>query len=234
MTDNQGHFTRKDIIESCQNAADTDQRLATAHEELHTGICFAENYDNSVTVFGSARFTPDHPYYIHARNLTGRISQELGYAVVTGGGPGIMEAANRGAFETKGDSLGMTIQLPHEQSTNPYVSDEISFHYFFTRKVSLTYSAEAYIYFPGGFGTLDEFFEILTLVQTGKIEPVPIVLYGSEFWQPLDAFIKNTLAEKFETISKSDRDLYYITDNPDEVIQIIKDAPTRESITAAS
>jgi len=116
------------------------------------------------------------------------VVKELSYPIFTGGGPGIMEGANRGALEAGGKSFGLTIELPHEQSTNPYLTKHLDFYYFFSRKVCMTFSAEAFIFFPGGVGTLDEFFEILTLVQTGKIEKLPIVLVGVEFWSKLDEF----------------------------------------------
>ena len=146
--------------------------------------------------------------------------------VVTGGGPGIMEAANKGAFEAKGKSLGLTIKLPQEQTTNPYITNEVSFNYFFSRKVCLSFSAEAYLFFPGGFGTLDELFEILTLVQTRKIEKVPIILVGNDYWTALDAFIKEHLLSK-EMIDSEDITLYSISENEDEIIEIIRNAPVR-------
>ena len=140
-----------------------------------------------------------------------------------------MEAANRGAIDSnkKEHSLGICIKLPNEQITNPYITDSINFKFFFTRKVILTFSAEAYIYFPGGFGTLDEFFEIVTLIQTNKIERVPIVLVGNEYWKPLDEFIKKMLCDKYSTINKEDMDLYTITEDEDEILEIVKKAPLR-------
>jgi uncharacterized protein (TIGR00730 family) len=139
-----------------------------------------------------------------------------------------MEAGNRGAYEEGKPSLGLTINLPMEQTTNQYVSEEIPFYYFFTRKTLMAYSAEAYLYFPGGYGTLDELFEILTLVQTGKIARVPIVLVGKKFWQPLDEFIKQTLLLENSTISEEDLNLYQILDDEDEIVNIVKNAPMRD------
>ncbi len=139
-----------------------------------------------------------------------------------------MEAANRGAFEVDGNSFGFTIQLPKEQRTNPYLNKTINFDYFFTRKVSLTYAAEAYVYFPGGFGTLDELFEILTLVQTKKIVPVPIILFGSYFWNPLEKFITEFLVSKGK-IDPRDMSLFTITDSIEEAVEIIKNAPIRNA-----
>ena len=139
-----------------------------------------------------------------------------------------MEAGSRGAHEVGGRSLGLTIKLPTEQQTNPYLTDEIDFYYFFSRKVILSFSAEAYLFFTGGYGTLDEFFEIITLIQTNKIERVPIVLVGVEFWKPIDEFIKNSLDKKYKTISSEDTGLYTVTDDADKIIEIIKNSPGRK------
>jgi uncharacterized protein (TIGR00730 family) len=143
-------------------------RIFRIMSEFVDGFTFLARIQRSVTIFGSARLAEDNAYYILAREL-GRRLAGLGYTVVTGGGPGVMQAANQGATEAGGDSVGINIQLPHEQRVNPYVTRSISFHYFFSRKVMLDFSAEAYIFFPGGYGTLDEFFELITLVQTGGL-----------------------------------------------------------------
>ncbi|MDP3881222.1 MAG: TIGR00730 family Rossman fold protein [bacterium] len=201
----------------------TNSRVA---RELAEGLKAIHSYPKSVTFFGSARFDQNHPYYKKARYLATHICR-LGYAVVTGGSAGIMEAGNRGTYESCGSGVGFNIELPHEQIVNPYVTHGVNFHYFFTRKVALTFSAEVYVYFPGGFGTLDELFEILTLVQTGKIDKVPIVLIGSQYWNPLDKFIKETLLQEFKTISEEDPKLYKITDDMDEVLGIIENAKLR-------
>src|SRR5262249_8270444 len=154
---------------------------------------------HSVTVFGSARLPEDHPYYQLARQLGQRLAQ-ASYTVVTGGGPGVMQAANQGALEVGGDSVGINIQLPHEQRINPFVRRSISLHYFFSRKVMLDFSAEAYVFLPGGFGTLDELFEVLTLIQTGKIEDcVPVILLGHDYWAPLVSWLRDTLLAKYQT-----------------------------------
>jgi uncharacterized protein (TIGR00730 family) len=184
------------------------------------------SYPTSVTFFGSARFEQSHLYYKKAQYLASHICR-MGFAVITGGGSGIMEAGNRGTAENCGSAVGFNIELPHEQVINPYVTHGVNFHYFFTRKVALTFSAEVYVFFPGGFGTLDEFFEIVTLVQTKKIKKVPIILIGQDYWKPLNAFIKETLSEKFETISKTDLDLYTITDDLNKALEIIEKAETR-------
>jgi uncharacterized protein (TIGR00730 family) len=205
------------------------RRVAEITTEFRKGFSFIKSHPKSVTFFGSARFDETNPYYQKARSIGKRIS-ELGFAVATGGGPGIMEAGNRGAVEGDGNehSIGICIRLPHEQITNPYVTDGLDFKYFFSRKVILSFSAEAYVYFPGGFGTMDEFFEILTLVQTGKIEKVPIILVGTEYWKPLEQFIQKVLLEKFHTINEQDLCLYTITDDEDLVIDMVKDAPLRQ------
>jgi hypothetical protein len=206
------------------------KRLAIINHEFTEGFKFIRKYPKSVTFFGSARFKSNNKHYKRAREIARRVS-ELGYAVVTGGGPGIMEAANRGACEAGenkcGPSIGINIKLPFEQILNPYVSESMNFQYFFSRKVILSFSAETYLYFPGGFGTMDEFFEIITLIQTKKIPRVPVVLVGKGYWQPLDNFIKKTLYEKHKTINQQDRNIYRITNNIDEVISIIKKSPMR-------
>ena len=190
---------------------------------------FINNYEKSVTFFGSARFTENNPHYQKARELAGKISA-LGYTILTGGGGGIMEGANRGAFEKGNESLGLNIHLPREQILNPYITHSLQFDYFFVRKLAMSFAAEAYLFFPGGFGTLDEFFEILTLVQTHKIRRVPIILVGYDFWCDLQTFIKNVLYEKHRAISKEDMDLYTITDDDEEILEIIKQVPTRPMI----
>lgn len=214
---------------------DLQDRIHLIRSEFIHGLHFIRQHKHSVTFFGSARYKEDNKYYQKARKVARRLAS-AGIDVVTGGGPGIMEAANRGAAEVEqtdktgeevGHSLGLNIKLPNEQVLNPYVEKNEEFHYFFARKVVLTFSAEAYIFFPGGFGTLDEFLEILTLVQTEKISKVPIILVGTDFWQPLTTFIKETLLEKFETISPNDMDLFYITNDEKEIVRIAKEAPLR-------
>jgi uncharacterized protein (TIGR00730 family) len=206
-----------------------NEKVEVIGEEFRDGFNFIKKHPRSVTIFGSARTPEGDTDYIAARNLGKRIADELNYSVVTGGAIGIMEAGNRGAFEAGGQSVGFNIELPHEQHKNDYLTDYMNFHYFFSRKVCLSFSAEAYIYFPGGFGTMDELFEIMTLVQTGKIAKVPIILVGSYFWNNLDAFIKENLLKNGK-ISEGDTDLYTITDNEDEIIEIIKNAPIREGV----
>jgi len=172
-----------------------------------------------ITVFGSARFKEDHPYYIKAREFGKRIA-EMGFTTITGGGPGIMEAANRGAFENNGNSVGCNIQLPFEQKINPFVQKSVTFEHFFVRKVLLVKYSYAFIIMPGGFGTMDELFETLTLVQTKSITQFPIVLFGKEYYAPLMAAIVDM--EKQGTISPEDMNLVLVTDNVDEAMEHIR------------
>ena len=176
-----------------------------------------------ISIFGSARTQPDNKYYKLAIDMASTAVQE-GYGVITGGGPGIMTAGNKGAKEANGVSVGLNIDLPFEQSFNEYVDvDKNLFHrYFFVRKVMFVKYAQAFIAMPGGFGTLDELFEVLTLVQTKKISPVPVILMGTEFWSGLKSWINETMLEKHGNISSKDLDLIPISDSPDEVIEIIK------------
>lgn len=200
-------------------------RMERIHDDFERGFQIIQQHPNTVTFFGSARFDEHNEYYQSARELARRIASELDITIVSGGGHGIMEAANRGAQDDHDDSVGMTIELPYEQVTNGFVTHSSDFYYFFSRKVALAFSARAYIYYPGGFGTLDEFFEILTLKQTGKIKPIPIILVGTEFWKPLLNYIETTLLKKNQTISGKDIDLYTLTDDFDEIIDIIARTP---------
>ena len=173
----------------------------------------------AVSVFGSARTQPGNPIYKQAVECGRRIA-EHGYATVTGGGPGVMEAANKGAFEAQGCSVGLNIALPHEQEPNPYQSIKLDFNYFFVRKVMFVKYAKAFIIFPGGFGTMDEFFESLTLIQTLKIDPFPVVCVGTEFWSGLHEWVKATMRDEYQTISPEDLDLVGATDSVEEAVQI--------------
>lgn len=178
-----------------------------------------------VTVFGSARFKEDHRYYQLARDTASRVSK-LGFTIMTGGGPGIMEAANRGAKDVGGPSIGCNITLPMEQHPNRYVDRFIEFRYFFVRKVMLVKYSYAFVVLPGGFGTLDELFEAITLMQTDKIQDFPVVLMGTEYWSPLLDFIRERmLIEK--TISPHDIDLFFVTDSPEAAVDRIADIVQR-------
>jgi len=202
-------------------------RLKMIQDEFHQGIETVNKFNPSVSFYGSTRLKEDSPYYKKVQNLTYRIANELHYAILSGGGPGIMEAANRGAYEAGGKSVGLTIKLLTEQITNPYVTDEIPFHFFFTRQSAMSYSTEVCVFCHGGFGTLNELFEVLTLQQTGKIGKIPVILFGSDFWNPIEKMIKEVLLEKYQTISKEDMNLYVIKDNEDEILEIIKNSKIR-------
>lgn len=190
---------------------------------------FVEGYDKlfkigpCVSIFGSSRMVEGDKYYEMARYTSKRIT-EKGFGVITGGGPGAMEAANKGAQEGKGKSVGLGILLPHEQGVNSYVDHDyvINFNYFFARKVMFVKYAQGFIVFPGGLGTLDEFFEAMTLIQTKKISAFPLVLIGKEYWKGLVDWIKDTLV-KNGTISEEDVDLFSLTDDPDEAVDIVCD-----------
>lgn len=202
-----------------------DKHIQEISKEFKQGFEFLKNYPKSVTIFGSARLKMHSSHYSQARELTSKIVKDIGYSVITGGGPGIMEAANQGAKESGGDSVGLNIKLPHEQHINPYTKASVTFDYFFVRKAMLNFSAEAYVFFPGGFGTFDELFGILALIQTDKIRRVPIILFGKDFWTPMRNFIKTHMLENHHTINPEDMDIFTITDSVDEAIQIIKEAP---------
>jgi uncharacterized protein (TIGR00730 family) len=189
---------------------------------------FVEGFDTlaglppAVTVFGSARTPPDAPEYRAARAL-GKALVRAGFAVITGGGPGVMEAANRGATEARGISVGLNIELPFEQGPNPYVNVAVSFRYFFARKTMFAKYAEGFVVFPGGFGTLDELFEALTLIQTGKLKHFPVILYGSDYWAGLIDWLRGRLAAEGK-ISPSDLELLTLTDSIQEIVRIVTEA----------
>lgn len=205
-----------------------DGHIADIAQEFKDGFEFLKNYPKSVTVFGSSRSMDHDRHYEDAIELGKRIAKETGYAVVTGGGPGIMQGANRGAFTAGGKSIGLTIKLPTEQSTNSYLTSQLPFSYFFTRKTMLTFAAEAFVFLPGGFGTFDELFSILTLIQTRKIPRVPVILLGKDFWKPFHIFVKEHMLNAHSSVSESDLKLYVVTDSIDHVIEIIKKAPVAE------
>jgi uncharacterized protein (TIGR00730 family) len=182
----------------------------------------------AITVFGSARVREGHPAYTAARDA-GRRLAEAGFAVVTGGGPGVMEAANRGAQEAGGVSVGFNIELPHEQGSNPYVDIGVTFHHFYVRKTMFVKAAEGFLIFPGGFGTLDELFESLTLIQTGKVLHFPVVLFDSAYWQPMLDWIQGRLLAD-GMISPEDLDLLGVTDSVDDAVtQILRPLPDSDT-----
>ena len=188
--------------------------------EFVSGFDTLRTYSSAATFCGSARLTQQDPYYKAAEQLAAKLAKQ-GFSIITGGGPGIMEAANVGAFKVGGKSVGLNIQLPMEQKLNPYVTESESFHFFFSRKVMLAFASEVYVYFPGGFGTLDELFEIVTLIQTKKISRLPIVLFGSDFWNPFLQFAEKTLATKYRTIDRDDLSLLHVVDSVDDAYEYI-------------
>lgn len=197
-------------------------RIFRIMAEFVDGYDFLSKLSADITVFGSARLKEGDKYYDEARKLGGMMAG-AGFSVVTGGGPGIMEAANRGASECGGESIGLNIQLPFEQRINEYVRHGMGFHFFFTRKVMLTSPSQAFVGFPGGFGTMDEVFEVLTLIQTKKMQQVPVILVGKDYWGKLEEFIVEQMLEAQETISPEDRDLYHIVDTAEEAMDILKE-----------
>jgi len=186
---------------------------------------FVEGFDElasltrGISIFGSARTSPEDRYYKAAQETAAVLARE-GYAVITGGGPGIMEAANRGAFEAGGMSVGCNIELPFEQGANPYLTRSLTFRYFFVRKMMFVKYSLGFIIFPGGFGTLDELFEALTLIQTHKIRNFPVVLYGSDYWQGLLNWIRDVALQEGK-ISEHDLNLLHLTDSPEKVVEIL-------------
>src|SRR6185436_11143854 len=200
-------------------AADADR----IRNEFLEGFRAVERIDRpAVTLFGSARVDEGHPAYEEAREV-GRRFAEAGFAVVTGGGPGVMEGANRGAKEGGGLSVGFNIDLPHEQHENPYLDIQLTFHHFYARKTMFVKAAEGFVIFPGGFGTLDELFESLTLIQTGKIGSFPVVLFDTAYWGPMLDWIRGRVLDD-GMISPTDLELLRVTDSPTEAVRIVVDS----------
>ena len=197
-------------------------RIFRIMSEFVDGFQFLADFGPAVSIFGSARTTPNNVSYKEAQKL-GNMLGKIGFTMITGGGPGIMEAGNKGAYEAGAVSVGLNIQLPMEQRVNDYVTKAIGFHYFFTRKVMLSFASRAYVFFPGGFGTLDEFLEIVTLIQTKKIPPIIVVCVGKSFWQPFVDWMKETMYEKMSAVDKEDLDIYKVVDTADEAFKIIKE-----------
>lgn len=199
---------------------DESWRVFRIMAEFVEGIETLSKVHNAVTFFGSARLKPDNIYYKKAETLA-RLLVENGFSVITGGGGGIMEAANKGACEAGGKSVGMNIQLPFEQKPNAYANISLHYKYFFIRKVMFVKYAVAYVILPGGFGTMDELFEALTLIQTKKIKSFPLILMGSDYWQGLLDWLKNTMLQEGK-ISPADLDLIQVVDDPEEAVKLIK------------
>jgi uncharacterized protein (TIGR00730 family) len=203
--------------------ADAVEKIAA---EFRAGFAEVDKIDGpAVALFGSARIGENHPAYIAARE-TARLFGERGWAVVTGGGGGVMEAANRGAQEGGGLSVGFNIELPHEQHPNPYLDIEYTFEHFYVRKVCFVKPSEGFVIFPGGFGTLDELYEALTLIQTGKVLHFPVVLFDSDYWQEMLDWIRAELLAD-GMISRDDVDLLFVTDDPEEAVQMIAECYDR-------
>lgn len=203
-----------------------DQRLARIHDELARGFDALAHITRGVSIFGSARVRPDDPRYALARDIGRRLGQR-GFAVITGGGPGIMEAANRGARDVGACSVGLNIELPFEQGANGFQDISLTFHFFFTRKVMFVRYATGFVVFPGGFGTLDELFEALVLIQTHKIREFPVVMVGTEYWDGLIGWMRDRLAAE-GLVGPEDIDLMRCTDDPDEVVAIVEAGARRQ------
>jgi uncharacterized protein (TIGR00730 family) len=195
-------------------------RILKIMGEIVDGFDLLKKYSLAASFFGSARNTLEPRMYQDAEALAGKLSRS-NFAVITGGGPGIMEAANKGAKEAGGASIGLNIKLPQEQYENPYLTDALPFNYFFTRRVMLSFASEVYIFFPGGFGTMDELFEILTLVQTNKIKRIPIILYGADFWGKVVGLMESELLQGNHVIDSGDLDLFVVVDSVDEAYEKI-------------
>ena len=208
---------------STQGDAVQSWRVFRIMSEFVQGFELLRGHGLAATFWGSARTNPDDEYYKAAEELAAKLAK-ADFSIISGGGPGIMEASNVGAFKVGGKSVGLNIQLPFEQKLNPYTTESLNFDFFFSRKVMLTFASEVYVYFPGGFGTLDELFEIVTLIQTKKIEPIPVVLYGKDYWEPLLRFFEQGLLKKYETISPEDLEIFHVVDSVDEAYKHIKKA----------
>ena len=202
-------------------------RIFRIMAEFVDGFQFLFDFKKTVTFFGSARFQPENKWYQEAEDLGRRLAND-GFAIITGGGPGIMEAGNKGAYDANGESVGINIQLAQEQRVNSYVKKSIGMHYFFTRKVMLSYAAWAYVFFPGGFGTLDEVFELITLIQTKKVNAhIPIVLVGKDYWSGLLNWIDETVYKKYGGVDKEDTQIYTLVDTAAEAYEIVRKSKQR-------
>lgn len=216
------------MAEALDSSESGTWRIFRIMAEFVSGFHFIGRLKRTVTIFGSARLKEGTPYYEQALELSRRLGA-IDFNVVTGGGPGIMEAGNRGDFEATGSSIGLNIQLPFAQRMNKYVTRGIGFHYFFTRKVMLSAASQAYVFFPGGFGTLDELTEIITLIQTKKMEKLPVILIGEEFWQPLLDWIDQVMVRKFDAVDEEDTKIYTLADSVDQAFNIIKKSKARHA-----
>jgi uncharacterized protein (TIGR00730 family) len=214
----------------CDIEAEDDARLDRIRAEVEMGFDALRDVENGVSLFGSARVAPDHPWYELTRE-TAACLVEHGFSVITGGGPGLMEAANRGALDAGGESIGLNIELPHEQQPNEFLTRSLHFHYFFTRKLMFVRYARAFVIMPGGFGTLDETFEALTLIQTERIEHFPVILVGAGFWAPMLDWIDRSLEDN-GLISPGDKELLVLCDEPAQVCEHVVCASERQRALA--
>jgi uncharacterized protein (TIGR00730 family) len=202
--------------------AEDDRRVERIRGEIDGAFDALREVENGVAVFGSARIGEGHRWYELARETSACLARE-GFTVITGGGPGLMEAANRGAAEAGAESIGLPIELPHEEAPNPYATRNVHFHYFFARKLMFVRYSRAFVIMPGGFGTLDELFESLTLIQTRRIRHFPTILVDTAFWAPMQSWIDDVLEEN-GLISPGDKELLHTADTPDEVCAIVREA----------
>jgi uncharacterized protein (TIGR00730 family) len=210
--------------------ADDEKRLDRIRDEVDAAFDALRDVEEGVSIFGSARIAEDHPWYELTRETAACLAHH-GYTVITGGGPGLMEAANRGAKEAGGESIGLNIELPHEQQANPYLTRSLQFHYFFARKLMFVRYARAFVIMPGGFGTLDELFEALTLIQTHRIHDFPVILVGSAFWDPLLEWIDRGLEDN-GLISSGDKELLVVADEPHRVCKHVIRASAAQRASA--
>ncbi len=218
------HRIEKEVLVCDPKKADQTPKIveadliAKASYELHQGFELLKKYKLSATFYGSARHNMGGNFYEDAQQFAERLSKS-GFAIITGGADGIMGAANKGAFEAGGPSIGLNIELASEQHSNQFVTEYLEFDHFFTRKFIMAYASELYVFFPGGFGTLDELFEVLTLIQTKKIKRVPVLLFGKEYWAPLIEFIEKRLCATYKAIDKEDTTIFTLVDTVEEAYE---------------
>ncbi len=231
MTNSSENSNRSFSPSNKQISSESSWRIFRIMAEMIDGFDFLSQFNKSVTIFGSAKTQEGDQHYDQARQLA-RLLTTDGFTLVTGGGPGIMEAANRGAVEGGGQSVGLNIVLPEGERRNKYVQKAIAFNYFFTRKVMLSFAAQAYVFFPGGFGTLDEFFEMVTLIQTRKIEEnIPIVCVGLDYWSGLVEWLKKTVSTEHRAIDEGEINLFQITDEINQALTIIRQCQPRQMLS---
>jgi uncharacterized protein (TIGR00730 family) len=228
---NGGRHDRHLLRVPADEESDDERRLDRIHKEVEGAFRELRDIDEGVSIFGSARVEEGHRWYELARETAACLTHH-GYTVITGGGPGLMEAANRGAAEAGGLSVGLNIELPHEQQVNPYVNRQFQFHYFFARKLMFVRFARAFVMMPGGFGTLDEMFESLTLIQTHRIQSFPTILVDSEFWDPLLEWVDRGLEDN-GLISPGDKEMLVVVDEPDQVCKHVMRASEQQWAASA-